>query len=150
MKKTSVLLADRHPALMESIRDLLETMFETVLMVSDENSLVNTLERFIPDLVIVDLELPVTGEQNVVTLLNRYDSGLKFIVLSTQEGTEMIKYCKSSGASGYLLKRSSAEDLINAVEAIQNGGGYFCPNSSEMGGRGQVHEGQKYAGNNKP
>jgi len=128
MKKTSVLLADRHPALVESIRDLLETMFETVLMVSDENSLVNALERFVPDLVIVDLELPVTGEQNVVTLLNRYDSELRFIVLSTQEGTEMINYCKLSGASGYLLKRSSAEDLIKAVDAVQDGGVYFSPN----------------------
>jgi hypothetical protein len=37
MKKTSVLLADRHPALVESIRDLLETLFDTVVMVSDEN-----------------------------------------------------------------------------------------------------------------
>ena len=128
MKKTSVLLADRHPALVESIRDLLETMFETVLMVSDENSLVNALELLVPDLVIVDLELPVTREQNVVTLLNRYDSELRFIVLSTQEGTEMIKYCKLSGASGYLLKRSSAEDLIKAVDAVQDGGVYFCPN----------------------
>jgi DNA-binding NarL/FixJ family response regulator len=128
MEKTSVLLADRHPALVESIRDLLETMFETVLMVSDENSLINALERFVPDLVIVDLELPVTGEQNVVSLLNRYDSELRFIVLSTQEGSEMIKYCKLSGASGYLLKRSSAEDLIKAVDAVKDGGVYFCPN----------------------
>ena len=43
MKKTSVLLADRHPALVESIRDLLGTLFETVVMVSDEVSLLETL-----------------------------------------------------------------------------------------------------------
>ena len=129
MEKTSVLLADRHPALVESIRDLLETMFETVLMVSDENSLINALERFVPDLIIVDLEMPVTGAQNVANLLNRHDPELKFIVLSTQEGSEMIKYCKLSGASGYLLKRSSAEDLIKAVDAVKDGGVYFCPNT---------------------
>ena len=128
MKKTSVLLVDRHPALVESIRDLLKAMFDTVVMVSDEKSLIETLDRFGPDLVVVDLKIPVTGEQNVVTLLNRYDSELRFIVLSTQEGTEMIKYCKLSGASGYLLKRSSAEDLIKAVDAVQDGGVYFCPN----------------------
>jgi len=125
MKKTSVLLADRHPALVESIRDLLETMFDSVVMVSDEKSLIETLNRFAPDLVVVDLEMPVTGEQNVANLLNRYDPEVKFIVLSTHEGREVMQKCKCSGASGYLLKRSSAGNLINAVEAVQNGGTFF-------------------------
>ena len=125
MKKTSVLLADRHPALVESLRDLLETMFETVVIVSNEKSLIETLDRFGPDLVVVDLEMFVTREQNVVNLLNRYDPELKFIVLSTHEGTEVMKNCKSSGASGYILKRSSAENLIKAVKAVQNGGTFF-------------------------
>ena len=125
MKKTSVLLADRHPALVESLRDLLETMFETVVIVSNEKSLIETLDRFGPDLVVVDLEMFVTREQNVANLLNRYDPELKFIVLSTHEGTEVMKNCKSSEASGYILKRSSAENLIKAVEAVQNGGTFF-------------------------
>ena len=125
MKKTSVLLVDRHPALVESIRDLLETLFDTVVMVSDAKSLIETLKRFRPDLVVVDLEMPVTGEQNVANLLNRYDPELKFIVLSTHEGREVMEKCRSSGASGYILKRSSAGNLIKAVEAVQNGGTFF-------------------------
>mgnify|MGYP001815595498 FL=1 len=128
MKKTSVLLVDRHPALVESISDLLKAMFDTVVMVSDEKSLIETLDRFGPDLVVVDLKMPVTGEQNVANLLNRYDPELKFIVLSTHEGREMMEKCKSSGASGYILKRSSAGNLVKAVEAVQNGGVYFSPN----------------------
>jgi len=128
MKKTSVLLVDRHPALVESIRDLLKAMFDAVVMVSDEKSLIETLDRFGPDLVVVDLKIPVTGEQNVANLLNRYDPELKFIVLSTHEGGEMMEKCKSSGASGYILKGSSARNLVKAVEAVQNGGVYFCPN----------------------
>jgi DNA-binding NarL/FixJ family response regulator len=125
MKKTSVLLADRHPALVESLRDLLETMFETVVIVSNEKSLLETLNRFGPDLVVVDLEMSVTGVQNVADLLNRYDPELKFIVLSTHEGREVMEKCKSSGASGYILKRSSAGNLVKAVEAVQNGGRFF-------------------------
>ena len=125
MKKTSVLLADRHPAFVESIRDLLKTLFDTVVMVSDEKSLIETLDRFEPDLVVVDLSLPVTHEQNVAELLNRHNAGLKFIVLSTFEAQEVMERCKFSGASGYILKRSSARNLIKAVEAVQNGGTYF-------------------------
>jgi DNA-binding NarL/FixJ family response regulator len=125
MKKTSVLLADRHLALVESIRDLLETLFDTVVMVSDEKSLIETLNRFGPDLVVVDLEMSVTGVPNVANLLNQYDPELKYIILSTHEGREVMEKCKSSGASGYILKRSSAENLIMAVEAVENGGTFF-------------------------
>jgi two-component system nitrate/nitrite response regulator NarL len=125
MKKTSVLLADRHPALVESIRDLLKIMFDTVVMVSDEDSLIETLDRFDPDLIVVDLEMSVTGEQNVASLLKRYDPELKFIALSTREGREVMEKFKSSGASGYILKRTSARNLIKAVEAVQNGGTFF-------------------------
>jgi DNA-binding NarL/FixJ family response regulator len=129
MRKTSVLLADRHPAMVESLRNLLETMFDTVVMVSDEESLIETLDRFAPDLVIVDLGMPVTRDQNVADFLNRYDPELRFIVLSTHEGREVMEACKSSGASGYILKRSSAENLIKAVEAVQSGGTFFSVDS---------------------
>jgi DNA-binding NarL/FixJ family response regulator len=129
MKKTSVLLADRHPALVESIRDLLETLFDTVLMVSDEKSLIETLDRFDPDLVVADLAMPVTQAQNVAALLNRHDPELKFIVLSNYEGRDVMETCKSSGASGYILKRSSAQNLIKAVEAVKKGGTFFPADS---------------------
>ena len=125
MKKTSVLLADRNPALVESIRDLLGSMFDTVVMVSDENSLIETLNRFGPDLVIVDLEMPVTRVQNVASLLNQFNPEQKFIVLINHKGSELIDICKSSGALGCILKHSSADNLIKAVEAVQNGGTFF-------------------------
>jgi DNA-binding NarL/FixJ family response regulator len=131
MKKTSVILVDRHPALIESIRDLLRTIFDTVVMVSDENSLIETLDRFDPDLVVADLGMPITGQQNVANLLNQYDPELKFIVLSTYEGREAMEKCKSSGASGYILKRSSVGNLIKAVEAVLNGGTFFSDRSHQ-------------------
>jgi len=127
MKKTSVLLVDRHPALVESIRDLLKTMFDTVVMVSDEDSLIDTLDRLDPDFVIADLSVSVTQEPNVVTLLNKYDSKLKFIVLSTYEERDMMENCMSSGASGYVLKRLAARNLVPAVEQVQKGGTYVSP-----------------------
>ena len=114
---------------MEGIRNLLETLFDTVVMVSDEESLIEMLDRFDPDLVVVDLGLPVTRGQNVADFLNRYDPELKFIVLSTHEEREVMERCKFSGASGYILKRSSAKNLIKAVETVQNGGTFFSADS---------------------
>ena len=127
MKKSSVLLVDRHPALVESIRDLLKTMFDTVVMVSDEDSLLEVLNRLAPDLVVADLSVSVTQAPSVVALLNKYDSELKFIVLSTYEERKVIENCMSSGASGYVLKRLAGRNLINAVEEVQKGGKYVSP-----------------------
>jgi DNA-binding NarL/FixJ family response regulator len=125
MKKTSVLLADRHPGLVGSIRDLLEPLFDTVVMVSDEKSLIETLDRFNPDLVVAALAIPVTGAENVAALLNQHDTEVKFIILSDHTEREVMESCKKHGASGYILKRSSARELIKAVQVVQNGDTYF-------------------------
>ena len=129
MKKTVnvVLLAIRYPAILESIRGLLETMFDSVVMVSDERSLLETLGKLDPDLVVVDLSFQVVRESNVAVLLNRYDPELKFIVLSTYEEQEIMEDCMSSGASGYVLKRSAGRDLIAAVEEVLKGDTFVSP-----------------------
>jgi DNA-binding NarL/FixJ family response regulator len=118
MKKTCVLLAVRHPAMTEGIRGLLETMVDSVVMVSDEISLL----ELGPDFAVVDLSLDVTRESDVTVLLNRYDPELKFIVLSTYEECEIMEKCMSSGASAYVLKRSAGRDLEKAVDEVLKGG----------------------------
>jgi DNA-binding NarL/FixJ family response regulator len=127
MKKTCVLLAVRHPAMMEGIRGLLETMFDSVVMVSDEISLLETLARLDPDFAVVDLSLDVTRESDVAVLLNRYDPELKFIVLSTHEESEIMEKCMLSGASAYVLKRSAGRDLGKAVDEVLKGGTFVSP-----------------------
>lgn len=122
MKNKIVLLADSHPALLEGMRGLLATVFNTVVMVSDEDSLMMALPKLEPDLVVVDMSLPVAQQPNVVMLLNKYDFELKIIALSTNEEPELMKHAMSSGASGYLLKRSAARDLFKAVEKVLRGG----------------------------
>ena len=122
MKNKIVLLADSHPALLEGMRGLLATVFNTVVMVSDEDSLMEVLPKLEPDLVVVDMSLPVAQQPNVVMLLNKYDFELKIIALSTNEEPELMKHAMSSGALGYLLKRSAARDLFKAVEKVLRGG----------------------------
>lgn len=122
MKNKIVLLADSHLALLEGMRGLLATVFNTVVMVSDEDSLMEALPKLEPDLVVVDMSLPVAQQPNVVMLLNKYDFELKIIALSTNEEPELMKHAMSTGASGYLLKRSAARDLFKAVEKVLRGG----------------------------
>ncbi len=68
-KASRVLLADSHQDMLEGIRSLLETVFEVVVMVADQKSLLDSLDKISPDLVVVDLSLPGTQETNIVRLL---------------------------------------------------------------------------------
>ncbi len=128
MKSDTVLLADRHMATLDSIRGLLKTKFNTIVMVSDEKSLIETLPKIVPDLVLLDQSFVVTRSPDVVSLVNKFDPGLKIIVLSTYEEPEYMQQCMSSGASGYILKRSAAKEIIQAIEKVLSGGTYTTVN----------------------
>ena len=128
MKSDTVLLADRHMATLDSIRGLLKTKFNTIVMVSDEKSLIETLPKIVPDLVLLDQSFVVTRSPDVVSLVNKFDPGLKIMVLSTYEEPEYMQQCMSSGASGYILKRSAAKEIIQAIEKVLSGGTYITVN----------------------
>ncbi len=126
-KSGSVVLADRHQNMLEGIRSLLETVFEVVLMVADERSLLDSIEKNNPDLIIVDLSLPVTREINVAHRLNKLNPKLKVIILSVHDEQTVVDECLSAGASGFVLKRTAANDLIPAVWEVLKGRTYVSP-----------------------
>ena len=69
MRQGRVLLADSHLPMLQGVRSLLESLFASVVMVADEGSLLETIERLDPDLVVVDLSMPVKEGTNVVRQL---------------------------------------------------------------------------------
>jgi DNA-binding NarL/FixJ family response regulator len=118
MKYGSVILADRHQNMLEGIRGLLEAMFETVVMVADKASLFDTTEKINPDLAVVDLSLPVSGEINIARQLKDKYPELKIIILSVHDEQTVVSEIMASGVSGFVLKRSVASDLILAVDKV--------------------------------
>jgi DNA-binding NarL/FixJ family response regulator len=127
VEKRKVILADSHQNMLEGIRGLLEIMFDTVVMVADENSMFEAIENIKPDLVVVDLSLSVSGESNIVIKIKSRYPDLKLIVLSVHDESVIAKEMISSGASGFVLKRSAAFDLIPAIEKIMQGQTYISP-----------------------
>ena len=132
-KAGRVLLADRHQNMLEGIRSLLETVFDVVVMVADENSLLDSLEKVNPDLVVVDLSLPITAEVNVARRIIKYSPDIKVIILSVHDEQTAVDDCLSAGAAGFVLKRTAANDLIPAVWEVLKGRTYVSP-SVEMEG----------------
>ncbi len=124
VRQKCIILALKPLGMMEGIRDLAETLFESVVMVSEENSLLNAVTKLRPDLVVVDLSFPVSRGTSVMLLFRRLAPSVKFIVLGTEDAPEVIDACVGAGASGYLLRWHVARDLIRAVEAVRSGHRY--------------------------
>jgi DNA-binding NarL/FixJ family response regulator len=113
--------------MLAAVRALLERRFATTMMVADEASLFEAVKRMGPDLVVVDLSLPVAGSVNVVhNLLSQYP-GLRVIVLSIHDERTVLSQTLGIGAVGFVLKRTAGVDLPAAVEAILRGEVYVSP-----------------------
>jgi DNA-binding NarL/FixJ family response regulator len=114
-----VLLADRHHGLTEGVRGLLETAFGTVFMVADELSLAEGASRLRPEVAVVDLSLVRTGDLGWLGALHQRCPGLKVIVLSVHDEQSVRKAVMEAGADAFVLKRSIATELLDAVDAVR-------------------------------
>jgi DNA-binding NarL/FixJ family response regulator len=119
-----VVLADSHPGMLEGMRRMLETEAKSVLMVADENSLIQAIERMSPDLVIADLSFPVSGAANVARLIKQHHPATKVIVVSVHDDPTAVKEVVNSGAEGFVLKRRTVVDLIPALREVCQGRRY--------------------------
>ncbi len=119
-----VILADRHQGLMEGIRGLLETMFDTVIMVADEASLLESASHLEPAAVIADLSL--ARDNNLVWLrqLRSCCPKTKLIVLSVHDEPSVCARTMEAGADGFVFKRAIAADLLSALDVVMGGKQY--------------------------
>jgi DNA-binding NarL/FixJ family response regulator len=126
VKHGRVLLADSHLGMLGGVHSLLDALFETVLMVADERSLLEAVTTFKPELVVVDLSLPREGEANIARRLLGRHPDLRLIVLSIHDEPTVVGQMLSAGVAGFVLKRRAATDLIPAVKEVLRGGTYVC------------------------
>jgi len=118
------ILADRHHGLSEGVRSLLRTMFETVVMVADEPSLLESASRLEPALVVADLSLGRKGGLAWVSRLRAGSPGVRVILISVHDEPGVARAASSAGADGFVLKRAIASELLPAVEAVLAGRPY--------------------------
>ena len=116
-----VVVAENHPAMLEAIRRMVETMTQSVIMVADERSLIQAIHKMQPDLVIADLSFHVSGATNVVRLIKRDQPAIKVIVVSIHDDLTALNEAVDAGAEGFVLKRRAVVDLIPAIHAVCQG-----------------------------
>ncbi len=127
MKQGRVILADKHSNMLGGIRRLLEDEVEMVLMVADEISLCDALEKFKPDVVVADLSLPISTEANISWLLKKHFPNIKVIILSVHDEKSVVDDVMAAGIEGFVLKRRAVIDLIPAIREVLQGHKYISP-----------------------
>ena len=130
MPQGRVILADKHPNVLGGIRRLLEGEVETVLMVTDEISLVHALAHFNPDVVVADLSLPVSTKTNIARELKKHFPQIKVIILSIHDERSVIEDMMASGIEGFVLKHRAVIDLIPAIRKVRRGLKYISPDAN--------------------
>jgi two-component system nitrate/nitrite response regulator NarL len=125
MKYGCVIIADIHHSMLEGIRGLLDSVFETTIMVASIESLREATTKLKPDLVIMDMSMPASGARSVVREFIDYCPGIKVIVMSVYDEQGVAENIIGSGALGFVLKRQTVTDLIPAVEEVMRGQTYI-------------------------
>jgi len=124
---TCAILADRHTALIEGMRDLLESTFESVYMVADLSSLRNGAQRLLPDLIILDFSLVGRDLPGLLQRIADLSPSSRVIVLTVHDEPAVTRLALSAGAHGVVLKRCLGSELLTAVDAVLRGQQYVSP-----------------------
>ena len=125
-----IFLADDHSRLLEAETDLLRPHFDIVGTAMDGDALVSEALRLNPDVIVVDITMPVLNGIEAVQKLVRSGSNAKFIFLTIHSSQEFVKACLEAGARGFVSKSKMKAHLIPAIYAVLDDMSYI-PSSSQ-------------------
>ena len=122
-----IVLADDHTILVEAFRKLLEPQFEVVGTASDGRALLETASQLQPDIIVVDIGMPLMNGLEAGLRLKELMPSTKLIFLTMNEDADLAVEAMRCGASGYLLKSSAASELTHAIHMALKGKSYVTP-----------------------
>jgi DNA-binding NarL/FixJ family response regulator len=127
MKRTTILIADDHKMFAQGLEGLLEEEFELLGIVPDGQALVDVAPTMNPDVIVVDISMPVLNGLDAVRQLKGEGSAAKVIFLTMHADDRLLAEAFRCGGSAYVLKQSAGEDLIHAIREVLAGHKYVTP-----------------------
>lgn len=124
MNHPRIVIAEDHPEVLEALRDIVEDFGEVVSIVKDGAALVDAAAQLEPDIVIADISMPGMNGLEATRALRRYAPNSKVIILTVHRESIYVSLAFAAGARGYLLKRSAAAELPQAVMHVLAGDRY--------------------------
>jgi DNA-binding NarL/FixJ family response regulator len=127
MGRPRVLLADDHALLLGAFERLLAPECDVVGQVSDGRALVAAAETLRPDIIVLDISMPLLNGLEAGRQIKQRLRDVKLVFLTMNEDSDLAAEAFRAGASGYLLKRSAASELLTAIREVAQGRSYVTP-----------------------
>jgi DNA-binding NarL/FixJ family response regulator len=130
MKRARILLADDHALTLEGIRAVLEPHHEIVGMVTDGRALLDAALRLKPDLVVLDITMPLLNGVDAAVQIKKSLPGVKLLFVTMHVNPAYLEAALNAGGTGYVLKSAAREELLEAINSVLNGRIYVTPSLS--------------------
>ena len=127
MSRPRVLLADDHTLVLEGLRKIVEEQCDIVGMVEDGRTLIDAAQRLAPDVIVLDISMPLLNGLEAARQIKKTMPRIKMIFLTMHADPSYATEAFQSGASGFLLKRSAVTELGEAIRAVLNNNFYVTP-----------------------
>ena len=127
MTRPRILMADDHSLVLAGLRRLVEEEGDVVGTVEDGRALVEEAQRLRPDLILLDISMPLLNGLDAARQLTKLVPDSKLIFLTMHATPTYVTEAFKAGAAGYLIKQSAAAELKQAIQAVQRGQHYMTP-----------------------
>jgi DNA-binding NarL/FixJ family response regulator len=131
MGRPRVLLADDHALLLGAFAKLLAEDFDVVGQVADGREVVATAQALQPDVIVLDISMPGLNGLEAGRQLKHILRNVKLVYVTMNEDADLAAEAFRLGASGYVLKRSAAGELLAAIREVMQGRSYITPLMTE-------------------
>jgi len=126
---TKIIIIDDHQLFREGVKRILEfeESFEVVAEGDDGSDIIGLYKEHMPDVVLVDINMPgKNGVEATADLIKEFPDA-KVIMLSIHDDESYVTHALKSGALGYMLKEMDADEIVEAIKVVANGGSYLHP-----------------------
>jgi DNA-binding NarL/FixJ family response regulator len=129
-----ILIADDHGVVAEGLKHLIEAQqdMQVVATVGDGREAIRMAKETQPDVVLMDLSMPELNGADATRAVLEHDPKCRVIVLSMYAEREYVRRALKAGAAGYVVKRSAAKEVVDAIRAVHAGQRYLSPRVADV------------------
>lgn len=134
MQKIKVLVVDDHTIVRDGICALLALAgdIEVVGEATNGSEALNRLRKLSPDVVLMDISMPIMGGLEATRRINKEFPGTKVLVLTQYDDKEYFFPVIESGASGFISKAAASSELIAGIRSVYRGDSYLSPSVTKL------------------
>ena len=140
-----IVLADDHAVVREGLKSLVNAEADMCVVgeAADGEAAWRAAMMLVPDVLVMDLSMPALGGAEATARVRRDCPAVKVLALTVHEERVYITQLLRAGASGYVLKRAAASELVRAIRAVASGGTYIDPSVAGSIVEGYLESGEK-------